>query len=136
MTRLSEFFEDFEFHCQCGRRECDAPSVVSSALLKYLTEIRRDFDAPVRVTSGIRCKFWNNKQGGVAISGHLNGSEADIRCDSSRDRYKILSSAYRHGVPRIGIGETFIHIGVAPQLDQQVTWLYRAGRGIMGAFGC
>jgi hypothetical protein len=133
--RLSEYFEDFEFHCRCGRRECDAPKKPTHDLVAVLTEIRRDVKKPLRINSGIRCRFWNAKQGGVAISGHIDGSEADIACSGSRDRYILLCSALRHGVPRIGIADSFVHIGMSANLDRQVAWLY-GNKGIMGSLGC
>lgn len=127
---------DYEFHCRCGRSECDAPKRPHADLLLMLAEIGKDLGAALRVASGMRCHIWNQKQGGIAISGHLNGTEADVIAPSTRERHVILASAYRHGVPRIGIGEAYVHIGIKSRLDQQVTWLLRDGRGVVGALGC
>lgn len=127
---------DFEFLCRCGSRECNAPKQPHADLLLLLAEVSKDVGGVLRVYSGMRCKLSNARQGGVPISGHINGTEADIVALSTRERHVILASAYRHGAPRIGIGEAYVHIGVKSQLDQQVTWLIRSGQGVMGAMGC
>jgi hypothetical protein len=34
--------------------------------------------------------------------------------------------AYAEHIPRVGIAEEFIHLGIGPTLPQGVTWLYPA----------
>lgn len=135
MSQISRFFEDREFWCKCGRGECDAPRQPAPELLALLDEMREDVGAPVHVTSGLRCAWWNRREGGRPDSGHLDGTEADLRCAGSRFRYALLASALRHGVPRVGVAATFLHVGVSPRLDQQVVWVYPPPTAV-GYSGC
>lgn len=123
-VRRARFFSDAEFWCQCHRPECDALREVSQELLTLLDEIRADVARPLRVTSGLRCGWWNAHERGAPDSAHPDGTEADLACATSALRYAILASAYRHGAPRIGIGPTFVHIGTSDRLAHGVAWTY------------
>jgi hypothetical protein len=129
--KVSRWFNDWEFWCRCQRPECDAPRFVTTILLDALDLLRDDLNRPVTVTSGLRCAWWNAREGGDPASGHLDGTEADVRVRTSQDRYAALASALRHGVPRIGIHEGFVHVGVSERLPQAVVWLYPPPRGFL-----
>jgi len=112
------------FRCSCGRSECDAPPP-SPDLLRVLDALRTAYAHPIIVRSGPRCAFWNSHEGGKADSDHLTGEGADIGCETSSARYALLKILYDLGIRRIGIGETFLHVGVvgAPH-PQDVAWTY------------
>jgi hypothetical protein len=116
-----------ELRCQCGRAECDAPAP-DPALLETLQAIEDDVrlngGEPPVITSGVRCRFWNQKQGGAARSGHLRSTEADIACLTNAQRWRIVGAAIRLGIRRIGIGKTFVHLGLPSDLPQGVIWTY------------
>jgi zinc D-Ala-D-Ala carboxypeptidase len=120
---MSVYFTEAELRCRCGRAECDAPKP-SQALLSMLDLVRRAVGQPLIANSGCRCAYWNAKQGGVAGSEHETGEGADIACTDSRLRFRILFAAWQTGVVRIGIGKTFVHLGVSKTHDQQVVWHY------------
>ncbi len=122
-------FTDDEFLCRCGRPECDAPTKPSRLLRLYLDRMREMYDAPIVVNSGNRCAFWNEHEGGVAGSEHerAEGCEgADVRCLGSRERWKMLDAARQAGFTRVGIGKTFLHVGVGTRESDalNVIWLY------------
>jgi len=121
---LGRHFRLEEFRCRCGRPTCDAPTVPAPALVSLLDNIRDDVGVPLTITSGLRCSFWNQHEGGEPNSGHLTGTEADVACPTSRLRYFLLVSAITRGVRRIGIGKSFVHFGVATGLPQDVIWTY------------
>ena len=123
----SRFFTLEEFRCPCGRPECDAPSEPTVDLMDRLDRLRARLGRPVRVTSGLRCAVQNVRAGGVIGSGHLDGTEVDIAVPSSAERYEILEQNWCVGpalFERIGIGRTFLHLGVSPRLPHHVVWLY------------
>ena len=68
MTKLSKHFSQSEFECRCG---CGCEVVVSSDLLELLEEIRVSVRAPLRITSGARCKKHNASVGGAKESWHV-----------------------------------------------------------------
>lgn len=123
--KVGRYFDSEEFHCRCGRPECDAPREPQRELVALLDTLREDVGAPLTITSGLRCAFWNQHEGGEPNSGHLAGTEADVACPTSRLRYRLLWAAFARGVKRIGIGKRFIHIGLGSTgLPQQVAWTY------------
>lgn len=89
-------------------------------ILEVLDPCRRQFGAPVRVTSGYRCPQLNRLVGGAASSQHLSGEAADITGGSverNRKLFAILAAmefdqliweqggqwvhvSYRHGANR------------------------------------
>jgi uncharacterized protein YcbK (DUF882 family) len=121
MILLSEHFYQDEFTCKCGRAECDAPLLPDPTLVAALETMRRKLGRAINITSGIRCAYWNAKQGGVANSAHVTGHAADIACPDSRYRYELLHVL---DFKRIGIGATFVHVDTSPTLDQGVCWVY------------
>lgn len=78
------------------------------------------------VTSGKRDVTYNIEVGGIVNSEHTYtpAEGADILCKQGITRYKMLKWLFQHDVRRIGIGDTFIHIGIAEDKPQFVVWLY------------
>lgn len=75
-----DYFTQSEFRCGCKRCKNHAnPSHVNAKLLTYLEEMRIYFNKPVIVTSGLRCKAYNQSLlGSVKNSRHLSGMAADV----------------------------------------------------------
>lgn len=72
-------FKRSEFKCHCGEKYCKGyPAEISIYLLNALINIRKKFGGTVTITSPLRCKTWNKKQGGVTGSYHTKGKAADI----------------------------------------------------------
>ncbi len=73
----AQYFSFREFKCKCGK--CSSPAYLNPRLITYLDELRRHFNKPVIITSGIRCKRYNaSLPGSIPTSGHLTGNAADI----------------------------------------------------------
>lgn len=118
------YFTPEEFWCKCGRADCPAQRNIHPVLAVQLDAMRELYGGPLTVTSGIRCVVANAKAGGVPDSEHLTGEGADLACPSSAHRYAMLRAADKAGFRRIGIGKTFVHVGVSRSHDQDVIWLY------------
>jgi zinc D-Ala-D-Ala carboxypeptidase len=117
------YFHPEEFLCRCGRVECDALTSINGGLLWKLEQLRAQYGKPIVVTSGLRCRHHNQQSGGEPESGHLHGTEVDIRCFDSPSRYALLSLAFPL-FPRVGIASSFLHLGISPSLPNRVCWLY------------
>lgn len=78
------------------------------------------------VTSGYRDPEHNLDVGGVPDSEHTHdpAQGVDILCLRSSTRYRMLKILLRMGVTRIGIGQTFLHIGISTDHPQEVIWHY------------
>ena len=73
--RLSRHFLKAEFACNhCGKLPNNPPK----KLLNILEDLRTEFDSPVIINSGYRCKIHNNNVGGVKNSRHMVGDAADV----------------------------------------------------------
>jgi uncharacterized protein YcbK (DUF882 family) len=92
-------------------------------LLKKLDKIRGDFGSPLRVNSGFRTTEHNALVGGRVGSSHLKGLAADLHCNNSGDRTRLLKAIYSAGIVRVGIGRTFIHIDTDNK-KSAACWLY------------
>lgn len=124
---MTNYFRAEEFVCRCGRAECDALTAVPTALLDPLNVLRARVVRPLLVTSGLRCAFWNEHEGGERDSEHLTGEAVDILAGTSPERWSLLSANFAGAVPvfgRVGIGRTFIHFGVATHKERGVVWTY------------
>lgn len=90
-----------------------------------LDELRDKCGFPISITSGLRSKDQNDAlKGSASNSGHLRGYEVDIACTDGFRRDKIIRLSYEVGFTRRGIGKDFIHLGIDPELPNQVMWTY------------
>ena len=95
-------------------------------LLDILTRLEEHIGFDLTITSGQRDINHNTKVGGVKDSEHTyNPAEGvDVLCRQSVTRHQMLEWLYANKVQRIGIGDHFIHIGIADDKPQRVTWTY------------
>ncbi len=121
---MSEHFQDSEFYCKCSRPQCSGKRAPHPELLQRLERIRQLYRKPLVILSGVRCVEQNAAVGGVKDSEHLTGEAADIACTESAARMALVKFALLADVRRIGIGKTFLHLGISPSHVQDVCWLY------------
>lgn len=74
-----EYFKRDEFKCKCGGKYCNGyPAEPDERMVRIANQLRRNLGVPITIVSGLRCKTWNNIQGGVSNSQHMYGEAADI----------------------------------------------------------
>lgn len=119
-------FTAAEFRCRCGRAECDALTEVSLDLLARLERLRERFDRPIVIVSGLRCAWHNTRVGGVDGSEHILGFAADLGAPTSTERYDLIAANFTAPTifTRMGVGKSFVHVGVSGELAQDVLWVY------------
>ena len=103
---------------------CCGHSIIDIVLLTKLDALRTLYGRPIYVNSGFRCEEHNIAIGGNINSEHMDGKGADLRCRSSRDRFELVKYATEVGFRRIGIADTFIHVGSCKKRPQDVIWTY------------
>lgn len=103
-------------------------------LVAVLTKLEEAMGFPLQITSGYRDPVHNVDVGGVTNSEHtLDPSmAADVFCQRSTTRFKMLETLFALGVTRIGIGKTFLHIGISPTHPQCVVWDYYPENAVGG----
>ena len=108
LCSYTPYFVTSEFYCKCGK--CNSPAYLNPSLVVYLSRMRKYFKKPVVITSGIRCKKYNNSlPGSSKSSGHLKGNAADVYIkgvnpkDISDWWYNNVPNGYSyHGTPNMG----------------------------------
>ena len=103
--------------------------MVDAKFILKLQYARSLADIGFTITSGCRCPSYNKAEGGFNNSDHLTTESlacegVDILCTNSHDRYKIINAALKAGFERLGLGRTFVHLGLAERNPQEVLWLY------------
>lgn len=115
-------FSKSEFDCKhTGLNE------MRPEFMDVLQSIRTEYGKPMTVTSGYR----HPSHPVEAKKGHSNGEHtkgacADVACNNGADRYRLIVIALKHGITRIGIAKTFLHLGIGGDgLPNNVIWEYQ-----------
>jgi uncharacterized protein YcbK (DUF882 family) len=114
------YFKTEEF---ASRYEAGSGSKMDPKFLSTLDNIRHDCGFPFVITSAYRTIEHNKSVGGAQNSAHLRGHAVDIRCSDGAQRLAIVSNAIKHGIKRIGIAKTFVHLDNDPTLPNSI-WVY------------
>jgi uncharacterized protein YcbK (DUF882 family) len=95
--------------------------------MQKLQAIRTEFGKSIQITSGFRSVKHPVEAGKTHSHGeHTQGNCADIACTNSNDRFRLISLALKHGVTRIGVAKTFLHLGIGGvSLPNNVIWEYQ-----------
>jgi len=118
---MALYFKDTEFNCPCCGKGSE---LMDPNLIHILDLVREETGRPIHITSAYRCEKHNKEVGGVAESAHTEGKAVDIKCNNSTLRMLYVCLFCAHGIKRLGIGKTFIHIDMDDTLPQNVMWLY------------
>ena len=119
-----ENFTKKEFACKCPR-DCEQKDggLMDPEFMRDLQIVREVYDEVMTVTSGLRCPWWNEKEGGKDDSAHLTGNGADLSCTRSRQRSR-MRRALDTLFTRMGLHKVFIHIDNLRSKAQDVLWIY------------
>lgn len=112
-----KYFTRDEFACKCkqyGKAYCNGyPVEPSQKLVRLAEKVRVHFNAPITVSSGIRCKQHNINQGGVYNSRHTLGTAMDF---AVRGKTAAQVLAYVKTLPEVAycyaINESYVHMDV------------------------
>lgn len=114
------YFKPREFTCKCGcGRGFDE---MDEKLLEMLDALREKSGIPLVISSAYRCPEHNKSVGGVIDSAHTKGKAVDIRCNDSKNRFKILKAAFEVGFRRIEPKSTWVHVDVDESKPQDVVF--------------
>jgi hypothetical protein len=115
---------DTKLLCTCGHKNCDQRSVNQETLDKVQL-VRDDYNRPMAVTSGGRCRHHPDELTKDYPGDHQKQYGIDIRYKSVLERNKLMVLAGRHGATRVAFGKTFVHMAWTPTSDTSVpTWQY------------
>lgn len=76
------WFRREEFRCKCGGQYCNGyPAEMQEDVVRIADAAREHFGRPGHVISGLRCKIWNEHEGGKWNSQHQYGEAIDLCID-------------------------------------------------------
>jgi hypothetical protein len=120
-------FKPKDFACRCG---CTGSSYcISEPFVRKLDEMVRILHAPVKIVSGVRCLFYQERtKHGLTASSHCpdhNGiaHAVDVAALSGEQAYRIVAAAVAAGIPGIGIGGETIHLDDNVRNGEVKLWL-------------
>lgn len=67
---------------------------------------------PFTITSAYRSQAYERSKGRKGTSSHCRGLAVDVSTIDSHTRFKVLVGAVLAGIPRIGVGERFLHLDI------------------------
>lgn len=117
----AKYFKESEF------KKCTPPCSLqdmSQALMWRLDNVRASAGIPLVISSAFRSIAYEKSKGRAGTSAHTKGLAVDIRCNSDRNRWKIIKALIDNGFTRIGIGRTYIHADIDGDKTQEVIWHY------------
>ena len=120
VTRPEDFWQQIpnfrreEFRCKCGGKYCDGfPAEPSRKLVGLAQAVRSHFDAPVIISSGVRCERHNARVGGVSGSRHKTGCAMDFRVrGKTAEQVLAFVKAQSQTHYAYAIDENFLHMDV------------------------
>jgi len=117
----SKYFKESEF--RACTPSCHLHDMNQATMSKFDTA-REIAGIPFVINSAYRSPEWDRSKGRSGTGAHTLGRAIDIRCNSDRNRFLVISALLKAGFTRIGIAKTYIHADDSPSHTQQVVWLY------------
>ena len=117
----AKYFKESEFRAckpSCSLQNMDQD------FMTMLDALRAQAGIPLVLNSAYRSKEYEKNKGRSGNSAHTRGKAADIRCNASGNRYKIVKAALELGFKRIGVGKNYVHVDTDKSLTQEVIWHY------------
>jgi hypothetical protein len=123
---MSKYFKPEEFD---SKDDPGSGKFMDPSLIEILDIMREECGFPFITTSGVRTIKHNKDEGGKLNSDHLIKYDGyahgvDIVAINGTTKFRIVQSALAHGINRIGIGSSFIHLGNWKGNPQNVIWTY------------
>lgn len=120
----SRFFSAAELACKCG---CGlGMKDMDQSFLNRLDMLRISYGGPLIITSGFRCKLYNEKIKGAKNSQHCLGMAVDIHVAEADKRWNLVACAMALGFS-VAADTTFVHIDTRP--GTKLMWLYPQHNG-------
>lgn len=87
-------------------------SDLNGVLVDFITMAQKMCGEQFVITSGYRSKPYELSKGRKGTSSHCKGLAVDISTPNSVVRFKVVTALLLSGVPRLGIGRTFVHADI------------------------
>ena len=115
----SRWFDEDEF------RRCNPPCSLQDmdqGFINKLDAARDDAGIPMIPLSAYRSAAHEHARGRSGTGDHPKRKGADIKALTPQEKYLIVAAALKNGITRIGIYETFVHLGDGEGNSPNVIW--------------
>lgn len=111
----NKYFTKDEFKCKCGGKYCNGYyNQPNETLVRAAIKLREHFNAPVTISSGLRCPTHNANEGGVSNSRHILGKAMDFKVQGKTSAQVV--SWIKSNLPEIrytySINSNYTHMDV------------------------
>lgn len=120
MSKLDDLFSLNLKYCT---PKCDV-SELSPVLVEQLILLQKYVGFQLTITSAYRSQAYERSKGRKGTSSHCRRLAVDVSARDSHTRYKIVVGASLAGIPRIGIGETFVHLDIDETKPHPIIFTY------------
>jgi zinc D-Ala-D-Ala carboxypeptidase len=107
--------EEFDFEDQTVNfkhwKSVKAKDVMKPEFLRMIDKAREISGIPYIITSGYRPNEYDKQYHKIEFSDHSQGCGADIKCNDSVSRFKIIKGLIEAGFTRIGFDLKHVHVG-------------------------
>lgn len=107
---------NFDFSClELNLKYCQPACEVSQlhrSLVDAVIMAQKMAGFQFTITSGFRSQAYERSKGRQGTSSHCKGLAVDISTRDSHTRFKVVAACLYAGIPRIGIGKTFVHVDI------------------------
>lgn len=115
----SKYFNEKEFK-ECSP-SCSLQDMKQSTMSK-LDTAREIAGIPFVLNSAYRSSQHDRSKGRSGTGAHTLGRAVDIRCNTERNRFLVVSALIKAGFKRVGVYATFIHADDSETHTQQIIW--------------
>lgn len=106
------------------RDDKDSWNNINQELLSVLKKVSNDYGSKLHINSGYRSQAHNDSiPNSAKSSAHLDGDAVDIHTGSYSNTIRMGRIAKKHGIVRMGIANSYIHLDVAKD-KSQTRWTY------------
>lgn len=117
----AKYFSESEFRAcipSCSLQDMEQHTMDKLDMAREIAGI------PFVLNSAYRSPAWEKKHNRTGTGAHPHRCGVDIRCNTSANRMKVVSSCLAAGFTRIGIGKTYVHVDDDDTKVQNVMWHY------------
>lgn len=118
-SMLTPHFSLAEFRCPC----CGLIHRGSALHVCEMLELMRTLIGPIHILSGTRCQAYNEAEGGVRDSAHLESMAVDVRVACDAARFMMVRTAMDCGFRRIGVAKSSLHLDTR-ETTVPLMWTY------------
>lgn len=103
--------------------KCDV-SDLNPVFVERLILLQKYIGFQLTITSAYRSRDYERSKGRKGTSSHCRRIAVDVSAKDSHTRFKVVVGAALANIPRIGVGETFVHLDIDETKPHPIIFTY------------